>query len=156
VLQNSTSICTAAPWSWQVHEGLELRCLARKLDGAPEVHLWSHATLIFLSSAFGCPVELALLIEWARKSWYLVYVKEISHLNTGNAKQLGCHQNQFRPDSVFKFHISYSTPWSFGVEVFGKKIWWSCWSSAPEPCHSDFLKFGLWMSCWASLTNWVG
>ena len=38
-------------------------------------------------------------------------------------------------------HLHYSSmelaaPWSFGVGVFGWKIGWSCWSSAPEPCQT--------------------
>jgi hypothetical protein len=43
VLQNSTSICTTAPWSWQLHGVLELRCLARKMAGVAGVELWSYA-----------------------------------------------------------------------------------------------------------------
>jgi hypothetical protein len=33
VLQNSISICTATPWSWQLYIVLELECSAGKLDG---------------------------------------------------------------------------------------------------------------------------
>jgi len=43
VLQNSTSICTTAPWSWQLHGVLELGCLAGKLAGVAGVQLQSHA-----------------------------------------------------------------------------------------------------------------
>jgi len=43
VLKNSTSICTTAPWSWQLHGVLELGCLARKLAGVAGVQLQSHA-----------------------------------------------------------------------------------------------------------------
>ena len=43
MLQNSTSICTTAPWSWQLHRVLELGCLAGKLAGVAGVQLQSHA-----------------------------------------------------------------------------------------------------------------
>ena len=37
VLQNSTYICTTAPWSWQLHGVLELGCLAEFFDGVAGV-----------------------------------------------------------------------------------------------------------------------
>jgi hypothetical protein len=43
VLKNSTLICTASPWSWQLHGDLELGCLFEKLVGVVVVQLWSHA-----------------------------------------------------------------------------------------------------------------
>ena len=43
VLQNSTPICTTAPWSWQLQGVLELGCLAGKLVGVAGVQLQSHA-----------------------------------------------------------------------------------------------------------------
>jgi hypothetical protein len=42
VLQNSTLICTTAPWSWQLHGDLELGCLAEKVARVIRVQLWSH------------------------------------------------------------------------------------------------------------------
>jgi len=45
-------------------------------------------------------------------------------------------------------HLHYSSmelaaPWSFGVGVFGWKIGWSCWSSAPEPCQTPPKPFSI-------------
>ena len=43
VLQNSTPICTTAPWSWQLQGVLELGCLAGIFAGVAGVLEWSHA-----------------------------------------------------------------------------------------------------------------
>ena len=43
VLQNSTPICTTAPWSWQLQGVLELGCLAEIFAGVAGVLEWSHA-----------------------------------------------------------------------------------------------------------------
>ena len=43
VLQNSTSICTTAPLSWQLQGVLEPGCLAGIFAGVAGVLEWSHA-----------------------------------------------------------------------------------------------------------------
>jgi len=63
VLQNSTPICTTAPWSWQLQGVLELGCLAGIFAGVAGVLEWSHAKQALSSRnlEFGTTVALSFL-----------------------------------------------------------------------------------------------
>ena len=79
VLQNSTSICTTAPWSWQLHGVLELGCLAGKLAGVAGVQLQSHAKHpLSVSSSRGMrKLEKRFEAHTTSKSMSLVEIQEL-------------------------------------------------------------------------------
>ena len=80
VLQNSASICTTAPWSWQLHRVLELGCLAGKLAGVAGVQLQSHAKHPLITSPTPTSAHLRFVIRSTRYSMRIV-VGNILHIH---------------------------------------------------------------------------
>ena len=146
-LQNSSNSSKNSSQTPQLQNSLELPTLwsCSANGGGVLEHLFcnSNSTQSCSIRQFQLNSKLAPpgVLEWSSSTQSWSHAKQGLRVGVLGGASSRWSRSCKRGAPKLHLHLHYSSmelaaPWSFGVGVFGWKIGWSCWSSAPEPCQT--------------------